>query len=102
MRDCRVYIVDKKAVDSKYLPLFLLLNEPREERFARWYLYGFGLLLIAKDYVIFGMDVSLNVALNPLILTAMAGGIILESFLSKQRGRREKVTEESIGAIVFD
>ena len=70
------------------LPLFLLINSTKKERFELPILIGFSLLLIPKDYGVFGLDISVNVLLNPLIMTFMAG-LVIYGDLTKCRCRTD-------------
>jgi hypothetical protein len=61
------------------VPLLLFINAPTGSRIDHFYAAGFGLLLIAKDYVLLGWvhsegnigDISVNMLMNPILMLAM-------------------------------
>lgn len=66
-----------------FVPLYLFVNSKEKSKFDLAYAILFGLLLIPKRFVLFGVwkVAVLSVILNPLIILLFIGLIVLEQFI---------------------
>ena len=88
------------SVDYKllylFIPLFLFINYPKNDKYDLFYIITFALLLIPKDYFIFpnviseGVvnDISIAVVLNIVLIFAMMFVIIIDGSVNRSKRLR--------------
>jgi len=79
-----VILVPKVSFDYKlillYLPLVAFMNSNETRRSGLLYSLGFALLLIPKGFWLIRNDVSINCIASPLVMLAMAAGIVVSAY----------------------
>jgi hypothetical protein len=95
-----IILVPKVSFDYKlillYLPLGLFMNSNARRPGGLLYTLGFGLLLIPKGFWLIRDDVSINCLVSPLIMLAMAGGIVVSVYYRQRQSASVSADDDSL------